>query len=84
MTAASAAREDLDYVSVFPLQVEIYLIVIVFKAIKLESYEAHRSWQLCPTNFLEWRGKEEQVSLPEKCLVLCACSSVFELTAILF
>lgn len=75
--------------SVFTLQVEIYLIIIIIfkKAIKLESNETPQILANVRNQFLlSGEGKErgEKMSLPEKCLVLCVCSPVVELTGILF
>lgn len=61
--------------SVFTLQVEIYLIIIIIKkAIKLESYETPQILANVRNQFLlSGEGKErgEKMSLPGKCLVLC-------------
>lgn len=73
--------------SVFPLQVEIYLIIIIIIFLKQSSLKVMK-----PTDpgkcaqpvLLSGEGRRRKLSLPEKCLVLCAYSSVVGPTAVLF
>ena len=76
-------------VSVFTLQVEIYLIIIIIKkAIKLESYETPQILANVRNQFLlSGEGKErgEKNEFARKVPgSVCVCSPVVELTGILF